>query len=880
MPAPALLGVLGVLLVVAVIWVGSPVLGAPWIQGDEHIFIVSNPDVTGVGYTEPTGVRWVDIFLHTHEDLYQPITILTYAMEWSLWGERRIFHMRLTDVLIHALNALLLWAVFRALLARLYPQDGGASAVVGWALALVWALHPMLVGTYAADMGRTHLLAATFTFLSLLWHLKSLKPGAWPWFIVAYAALLLAMLNKPMVGWIIVVFMLEWLLVGLRRTLRSPRIYLVGATCAGFALLTLRTTQEVLLVEDSPLPLFGDPLARALLGLSIYLRNFLLPLGWLSFWYPPDIRTGWGHPAVWLGALVTVLAGVAAVLAARRMRSRGVTAGLVWCWAMWLPVSGLVGARVLAAQDRYMYQPMVGLLLVLGVALLHWTQRDRTARRRRGFAVATVAVLLGAAALPWNRYLCRLSRSTLQRAQRAVELNPEDPRVMEFLATAYSFSRNHPTLEERLPEPPNPTAGFEQSLAKAEELARQNPQHFRDNHDRAALHRRLSFERWKLGADYERLHEYGPRGGAEVKRLLEQARGAGIEYDQLLEHARAQYEQSLVQARQARDFEPEAKMTWLRLAHAYRSLERWEDALRAYEKLEAVMPEDAPDRGLRHTEFADLLLNRFNDPSRALYKYREALAIPDLSHEALRVAMLGAARCEVLAGRGSDGFELARAVLRAEPYNLEAARVIALYHLRSHHWPEADVAYRGILSRYPTDYEALRGFQNVCANTRNWRDAAFAWQDALERQPTNLTFRSYFVWAAACAAEESAGGWADELLEESPDNRFACLAHMLLAIRAGAFQESLQWLRRARRGPRLPLAREFVRAEATLRMMIERRELPRDAVVLQAALWAEIGDVSRGRKLLREYLDTTPGSGWRALAEHVLTQELPEQPAP
>ncbi|MFQ5806036.1 MAG: hypothetical protein ACE5I3_06265 [Phycisphaerae bacterium] len=869
----------GLPLVVAVIAVGSPALDAPWIQGDEHIFIVRNSDVTGASPSEPTGVRWLDIFLHPHEDLYQPVTILSYAVEWSLWGDNRVFHMRLTDVLIHALNGLLLWAVLRKLLQRLCPAGGGTTTVAR-ALACVWALHPMLVGAYAADMGRTHLLAATFTFLSLLCHLRSLRPGGWTWFVAAYLALLLAMLNKPVVGWVIVIFVLEWVLVGLRRMLLSARIYLVGATCVAFALLTLWTTKGTLLVEDSPLPLFGDPLARAALGLGIYLRNFVTPLRWLSAWYPPDIGTGWGHPLVWLGALALAGAGLAAVLAARRARTRGISMGLAWFVAMWLPVSGLVGARVLAAQDRYMYQPMVGLLLVIGVGLLHWTQRGRAGPRRRGLIIAMTAVALGAAAVPWDWHLCGPARSTIQRARHAVELNPGDPRVMEFLATAYSFTRNHPTLEERLPEPPNPTALFERTLAEAGNLAEQNPQHFRDNHDRAAFHRRLSFEWWKLGRDYERLFEQGSRRGAEAKRLLEQARRAGIADDLLPEHARQKYEQSLGQAERAHDFEPQAKLTWVRLAHAYRSLHRWEEARRAFQKLENVMPDDAPDYSLRYTEFADLLLNRFNDPRQALDKYRKAMMSPGITAAARRIAWLGAARCEVLAGKGSDGFELARQVLRVEPNNLEAWRVIALYHLRSHHWDDADGVYRQILARHPSDYELLRGFQNVCAVKGNWRDAAFAWQDAIEHEQDNLIYRSYFVWAAACAAEESAGMWAGELLKASPDNRFACLAHGLLAIRTGAFEDALQWVQRARQGPKLPLAREFVRAEATLRMMIERRELPQEAVLLQAALWAEIGSVSRGQQLVRQYLEGMPEPPWRALAERILTQDLRAETAP
>jgi tetratricopeptide (TPR) repeat protein len=830
----------GLVLIGVVLWIGSPALDAPWIQGDERIFIANNPDVNGWGESRPTGVRAIDIFLHKHEDLYQPYTILTYALQWAIGGENRVVHIRLGDVLIHALNALLLWAVLRALLRQLHPDGDGQTLVVSWALALIWAVHPMLVGAFAADMGRTHLLAATFTFVALLLHLKSLGPGGGGWFVAAYIALLLAMLNKPMVGWIIVVFVLEWVLVGLRRTLSSPRVYLVGVTCVVFALLTLRTTQETFLLEDSPLPIFGDPLARAALGLWIYLRNFVAPLGWITAWYPPDIRTGWDYPLVWLGALIFLGAVLGALLAARKEQWRGVTVGLAWFLGMWLPVSGLVGARVLAARDRYMYQPMVGLLLAIGIVVLHGLLRRRGPARRGVVVVAAVAVLLGAAALPGNRELCRHARSTLQRAERVARRHPDDPRVTEYLAAAYDFCRDHDTPEAHLPEPPDFRAKMNETLQRAADLAEAAPHYFGTNRSRAEFHRRLSYNFWNIDA----------------------------------------YDASLAQARRAQDFEPEEKMTWVRLAHAYRALGRWEDTREAYEKIEGIMPPDAPDRGLRLVEHADLLLRRFDDPSQALYKFREALTLADLDPDTKRVAILGAARCEVLAGQGRDGFELALLVFQAEPDNLEAARIIALYHLRSHNWDEARTAYGAILRTHPTDYEALRGFQNVCVNTGNWTDAAFAWQTAVERAPQDPIFQAHFVWSAACTGAESAARWAGELLEAAPDNRFACLAQMLLAIRGGQFERAREWIAQARRGPQLPLAREFARAEATLRIMIERGELPPEAMLLRAALCAEIGTPDHGRQLIREYLEAHPDSRYAALAGEILGRELRVETAP
>ena len=834
--------VLAAALVLLVLVIGQPSLDAPWILGDEFAFIVNNPDVTGENLEVSAFRRYLEIFLHTHEDLYQPFTILTYAIQWDLGGNR-VFQIRLVDLLIHALNALLIWKVLAALLARVSVAPRVLRQGIAWSLAFIWALHPMLAGAWAADMGRTHLLAATFCLLSLLCHLRhidglraagSSRTATWLWFGGAYALLLLAMINKPVVGWIVILFVLEWILLGLRRTLLAPRIYLVGITCAAFALLTLTTTRDTFALDEMALPIFGNPISRALLGMWIYLRNFVAPFTWLSPWYPPDINTGWTHPEVIAGAGLLLLGALTALFATRRPTTRGVTLGLIWFAATWLPISGVVGARVLAAQDRYMYLPIMGLLLAIGIGLLAWLGRNAERARLRAFVVMATAAVLMLAATPWDRQICREARSALRRAESAVEHNPNDPRVLEFLAATYDYCRGHP-----IPDDPefDPVKYYDLSIRAyqaAAALGDRSPEYFPDTRSRAEFHRRISFNFWKLG----------------------------------------RFEESLEQAQRAADFEPDAPLTVTRFAHAYRALERWPETLAAYQKLYEIVPQDSVARPFRLLEYADLLVNRFDAPDRALPLYYEILDLPRLEPDQVRLAFLGAARCEVLAGQGSVGYDLALQVFQAEPNNLEAARIIAQYFLRSHEWEKADRAYRGILSQVPTDYESLRGFQNVCLINGNWTDAAFAWQKACETESDNLIFRSHFVWSATCAGQPAAAEWAGKLLEESPENRFACLSMMLIELRQDHVDVALDWIRRAAAGAELPLARELVRAEATLDKMIERGELTADAQLARAALLRATGSEERYREVLDKYIAETPNSKWRSLAEQMREQEV------
>jgi hypothetical protein len=166
---------LGLVLLILAIISGAPDLDATWIQGDEQRFIANNPDVTGEDQTLPRWQQYLNIFAHSHDDLYQPIPILTYALEWDLWGAERVTRMRTTDVLLHAVNGLLLWGVLCALLRRFVPDASSlAHYLISFALALIWTLHPINVSAYAADMGRTHILSAGFLLLAIRAHLATL----------------------------------------------------------------------------------------------------------------------------------------------------------------------------------------------------------------------------------------------------------------------------------------------------------------------------------------------------------------------------------------------------------------------------------------------------------------------------------------------------------------------------------------------------------------------------------------------------------------------------------------------------------------------------------------------------------------------------------
>jgi len=754
-------------------------------------------------------------------------------------GSPRSVHR--TDVLIHALNALLLWRVLGLLLARRGPQVSRSLLILlAWALSLLWALHPMLTRAYAADMGRTHLLCATFVLLSLMMHIRAMEPGRGTLFVWALLLLIAAMLCKAAVGWVLVVLVLEWSLIGWRAALQSPRIYLVGLICAIFAALTYWTTQRAGLVEDASVGLFGDPIARSAMAVWLYARNLFMPL-WLCFWYPPDPRTGWTSPLVWLGVLPALGSIVHAVRSLRSPRQRAAAVGWAWCWGLLLPVIGIIGARESAADDRYFYQPLMGLALVLGSLLVNplaglWTRNPRAARR----AILAAAIPLAAIELLWSVPHTFMYRSPLLRAERLVALSPGDPRGLEALAAEFNFATTHPLPPDDLARvPPGQTRyGFFldryvealRAAAGTDNLAR----YFPTAADRAGFHRRLSH-------------------GFRLAR---------------------QYQESLEQAQRAQELEPEAYLTWRRLAHAYQGLQRWDEALQAYQRCEERLPADLQTRAAHYTDFGYLLLFDLDRAEEAYPRFQAALA----TGHAPTVARVGLARCEIRVGEGSVGYDIVMKVLNENPQDALAGLVLAEYHLRSHHWQDAAGVYETLLAAYQRVYyqfdwyyEALRGFESVCAQTGRWRDALLAWDAALQLHPDRREFKSFRVWAAAGAGVcDEARRLADLLLAEDTDNPMACLAYMLCELRASRVAEAAAWARRAGQGQPVSKARSFERAVAALNMLTAQEGLPPGTQVVIGAVYMADRRPEAARSVLTGYLATQGSDRWSDLAASLL----------
>lgn len=139
-----------------------------------------------------------------HGGFFRPVLILSYFFDTSLWGIRP-FGFHLTSLVLHALNAFLVFLLTRALLqtGRLeaaeqqqQPEQQRRRARVAFLAGLIFLLHPSHTEAVAWVSGRADLLASFFFLLSLLSYVAHAREAKRGTLALSLASFSLALLSK------------------------------------------------------------------------------------------------------------------------------------------------------------------------------------------------------------------------------------------------------------------------------------------------------------------------------------------------------------------------------------------------------------------------------------------------------------------------------------------------------------------------------------------------------------------------------------------------------------------------------------------------------------------------------------------------------------
>ena len=348
----------------------QPVLHAGFINWDETGYILDNPLVHALSLHNIAA-----IFLHPALKLYTPLTVFSFAVDYSVFGLNPAGYHAM-NLLLHVFNALLVYKLFRMVL------NGRARALL---VAALFAVHPLHVESVAWIAERKDMLYTFFFLASAIFYIEWKREWCKAKAAASLVFFALSLLSKPMaVSLPFVLLLLDWLdgRGNWKRLLLEKLPYF--AMSAGLVF--------VLAGGDANMRVpgaIGLRLLTPLYNLFFYARKLAFPCGLSAVYNNPS--GGMMELAVY--ALLTLLCGW---LVWKKFRSdKIVMAGLAFYIVTLLPVLQLVPFGPVIAADRYSYVPSLGLFLIFAYALGKLPEKfPGGARQVRIFAVTFSCLLV------------------------------------------------------------------------------------------------------------------------------------------------------------------------------------------------------------------------------------------------------------------------------------------------------------------------------------------------------------------------------------------------------------------------------------------------------------------------------------------------------
>jgi tetratricopeptide (TPR) repeat protein len=302
----------------------------------------------------------------------RPLLMLSYVLNHRLAGGFHPYGFHLTNVLLHGLNAIVLWRFLAALFApgRLVSQvPGGVRSLLIYGVPLLFLTSPIETESVAYISSRSELLSTTF-FLLAMWAFASSLREKWPWImallVIGFAGA--AALTKPdKVTLPLAILLLDYLLVAgtdWRQLGKNLRLY--GLFAAGIVVAFFEVIRPVLFAGSAGFGLDWKTYAFTQFRVFfLYLKLLLVPTGLNLDRDIVPSHSLWEHFS-WLGlAGMLLLAGV--VIRYHR-RFPVVAFGALFFFVTLLPSAFY--PKLDFAAERWLYLPSIGFFLA-GLMLVY-----------------------------------------------------------------------------------------------------------------------------------------------------------------------------------------------------------------------------------------------------------------------------------------------------------------------------------------------------------------------------------------------------------------------------------------------------------------------------------------------------------------------------
>ncbi len=208
--------------------VHSPAWDNAFVSWDDNMYVTDNPRVQHASWEN---MGW--FFTHPYFRSYTPLTLISHAVDYSLWGDDPRGH-HLHNILLHTLNTGWVYLLGLLIILEIRPTPPGQSrhglvsllasadnaALLGASIgALFFALHPLRVESVVWVSDRKDLLCGFFLLPSLIsyigYRFSPVPRTRGRWYALSVVLFVLALLSKSIATTALVIMVvLDFVLEG------------------------------------------------------------------------------------------------------------------------------------------------------------------------------------------------------------------------------------------------------------------------------------------------------------------------------------------------------------------------------------------------------------------------------------------------------------------------------------------------------------------------------------------------------------------------------------------------------------------------------------------------------------------------------------------
>ena len=362
------LSVMFIVLLTLVVYANS--LKNDFINWDDPGLVIENTSIRSLSLD-----NIINIFTPQTGRTYQPVRVLSYAIDYYFWQLNPIGY-HLVNTLLHILSTIILYLLLTNVLNQIrgdtFRDSNGTIALFA---ALLFAIHPVNVEAVAWIASRKYVLLAFFYFLSFYFYTKSSaeKQHSILPYLLSILTCILALLSSPFavtLPGLLILYdycrfhdMFPGKHIKERLLYYTPYISLTLIQCIILANV-LSTGPDPTVKQHY----FSNPLYTLLTMLRVlydYTKNLLFPF-WLNNRYVDYISTSFFEYKIIISCCVITFLVILLFIQVKKGEKIALFC-IGWFFITWLPVSNIIPISTTMA-DRYLYLPGIGLFL--GFSLL------------------------------------------------------------------------------------------------------------------------------------------------------------------------------------------------------------------------------------------------------------------------------------------------------------------------------------------------------------------------------------------------------------------------------------------------------------------------------------------------------------------------------